>query len=94
MTNWKFIPTEYTWELYRNGKLYFTFGLGNTEYKVTDLFEIEDKHDPQEVLDLVLELIYEIEDETEIYFLRDSNGYDNLVDCMFSTLAKAFGGVR
>lgn len=93
MTSWKFIPTEYAWELYRDGKLYFTFGLGNTEYKATDLFEIEDKHDPQELLDLVLELIFEMEEETEDYFSDEEEKWE-LENVMFETLSNAFGGTR
>lgn len=90
---WDFIKDKHEWHLYRNGYLYFVFGLGNTEYKADDLFKIEDKHDPQQVLDLVLELIFIMEEETGEYWDED-NGKDELVDCLFSVIAREFGGVR
>ena len=93
MNKWKFVCTGYEWELYKNEKLYFTFGLGQTEFKGTDLFNIDDPHNPQELLDLVLDLIFEMEEETENYFLDEEERWE-LENVMFETLSNAFGGTR
>lgn len=93
INKWKLISTGYEWELYKNGDLYYTFGLGQTEYKGTDLFNIDDPHDPQQLLDLVLELIFEMEEETDIYFSYEEVKWE-LEEEMFSVLSEAFGGVR
>lgn len=87
MADWRFFPNRYEWRLYKNGDLYYTWGLGNTEYEADDLFKIDDKGDPQQVLDLVLELIFIMEEETGEYYNED-NGRDELVDCMFTEFAQ------
>ena len=93
MNEWKFIPTKYEWKLYRNGTLYFTFGLGQTEFEGVALFKIDNPNNPQEVLDLVLELIFQMEEETGIYFTDEEEKW-RLEETMFSVLTDAFDGVR
>ena len=97
MSKWQFIPDEYEWKVYKDGELYCTFGLGQTEFKGTDLFVIIDPHDPQELLDLVLELIFQMEEETGEPFPDTDDGIDDkwcLEEEMFCVLAREFGGVR
>lgn len=93
MNKWDFIKVKHEWHVYRNGDLYFTFGL-DLEDMLGDLFKNEkDKHDPQQVLYLVLELIFIMEEETCEYWTDDDIKYA-LIDCMFKAVAKEFGGVR
>ena len=55
----------------------------------------EDLHDPQFVLDLALEMIYQTEEKLErVFDMGDEDERYEVIDCLFTALAKKFGGVR
>lgn len=60
-----------------------------------NICEAEDLHDPQFVLDLALEMIYQTEDKlTRVFDMGDEDERYEVIDCFFTALAKKFGGVR
>lgn len=104
--DWRFVPTEHTWELYKNGNLFFTFGLGNDEFTPKTLihfigYEPYDV-DVQAILDTVLGMILEMEMELELpedwlrteeekeENIEDEEERYHLVDIMFSALRNHF----